>query len=175
MLLTQALSSNNLSLHVMSLDGREETLMGHEKEKRNHKNDSNSNRDIFFVAVEEGNEDKVRDLVSKDLVNLSHRGAYPIHTAVKQQHKGIVQLLLEHGADVNVLDDIDRTALHISCALGAKDISVMLLGSGAFANQRDRRNKIFPQFQRAYPQSSLVSEQYIWISFSLFQFSKSYL
>jgi ankyrin repeat protein len=138
MLLTQALSSNNLSLHVMSLDGREETLMGHEKEKRNHKNDSNSNRDIFFVAVEEGNEDKVRDLVSKDLVNLSHRGAYPIHTAVKQQHKGIVQLLLEHGADVNVLDDIDRTALHISCALGAKDISVMLLGSGAFANQRDR-------------------------------------
>ncbi|KAL7287999.1 hypothetical protein TKK_0018051 [Trichogramma kaykai] len=48
----------------------------------------------------------------------------PLHMAVLQLQPAIVELLLEKGADVNLLDDSGRTALHRLCAMigrGADD------------------------------------------------------
>ncbi|CAB0040198.1 unnamed protein product [Trichogramma brassicae] len=39
----------------------------------------------------------------------------PLHSATRRQHKDVVQLLLDHGADPNLTNKYGRTALHNAC------------------------------------------------------------
>jgi ankyrin repeat protein len=64
-----------------------------------------------------------------------------LHAAIAGSHKEIVQLLLEHKADVNIRSRgairAGYTALHIAAGKGEKDIALMLLDYGADLSARN--------------------------------------
>jgi len=60
------------------------------------------------------------------------RGHAPIHLATAKGNSGVVQLLLEYGADVNVVGaDSGSTALHYAASLGYMDLCELLIRYGA--------------------------------------------
>ncbi len=58
-------------------------------------------------------------------------GEVPLHRALRREHKEIVKLLLEHGADVNIKDAHGYTALHLAVYSGNIEIIQLLLACGA--------------------------------------------
>ncbi len=67
-----------------------------------------SDSDEFFTAVQSGDTDRVRALLTSDpaLIRVKDAdGATALHFATEQGHREMVKLLLEHGADLNARDD----------------------------------------------------------------------
>jgi ankyrin len=62
------------------------------------------------------------------------RGAQPLHYAVFNGDADSVELLLEHGADVNAIAGNGWTPLHIACASGREALVDLLLENGADVN-----------------------------------------
>ena len=54
-------------------------------------------------------------------------GTFPIHTAARQGNVAVLQLLLLHGADGNVLDAASQTPLHVAADVGHCDCVACLL------------------------------------------------
>jgi len=54
-------------------------------------------------------------------------GMSPIHYAVCSENPSIVTLLCDHGADVNIIDNRKRTALHYVALLGSIEILRLLI------------------------------------------------
>lgn len=57
-------------------------------------------------------------------------GDAPIHQAAYQCHVGMVECLVQHGADVNLVNKVGRTALHCACSpraihFGVVDVSLI--------------------------------------------------
>jgi len=67
-----------------------------------------------------------------------HRGTLPIHAAVRNADMKCVQLLLDHGTDLNVTDNYGFTALHRASSDGHVNICKLLLLSGANVFSRDK-------------------------------------
>lgn len=61
----------------------------------------------FFKAVCDGDSDRVREMlaISPDMAGLRDDGATPLHLAAIHNHKDVVDLLIEAGADLNARDD----------------------------------------------------------------------
>lgn len=97
----------------------------------------------FCDLVESGDVNGVRRALAEDgaLVHQAiAEGDQPLHLAAWQKHAGVVQLLLEMGADPNVQGDKGRTPLHYAVHEGdeASDPVVqLLLTHGADASIRD--------------------------------------
>ena len=67
-----------------------------------------SKRDEFFTAVQSGDTERVRALLTSEpaLVRAKDAdGATALHFATEQGNREMVRLLLEHGADINARDD----------------------------------------------------------------------
>ncbi len=58
-----------------------------------------------------------------------------------QAARGVVDLLLSRGAQLDAMDDRGRTALMIAAELGHAELVAMLIGRGADAGLRDKRGK----------------------------------
>ena len=73
---------------------------------------------------------------SPDLVNARDQWGYtPRHKAAERGHKGVAEVLLANGADVNAKGSGGKTSLHMA---GRKDLAELLLANGAHVNAEDR-------------------------------------
>jgi len=75
-------------------------------------------------------------------INVSDGHGYtPLHYAVQNDHKEIVELLISKNADVNAKNRSGQTPLHIASDGGNKDIVELLLSKGADINATDHRGQ----------------------------------
>ena len=87
-------------------------------------------RTCFTVATEEGHTEIVRYLVGLGQVGVDHlNAAFPV--AVRRRHAGVVQVLIDAGADIEERDIDGRSPLFLASRQGLRDIMTMLLDAGA--------------------------------------------
>jgi ankyrin repeat protein len=97
----------------------------------------------FYDAAAAGQLGRLRELLANDrsLVNsYSSDGATPLGLAAFFGHKDAVELLLEHGAQINTLAKnpaFPFAPLHSAMSAGHKDIVLLLLARGADVNVRE--------------------------------------
>ena len=98
-------------------------------------------------AIDQDNADIVRDHMesgtdpNKTFVppGIPFAGASALHVAVLKDNRGIVQLLLDNGADIDIraLDDSKGSPLEWAAYFGLKDMAIFLVESGADINARN--------------------------------------
>jgi ankyrin repeat protein len=74
--------------------------------------------------------------VSDTLTTKRRIQATPLHIASRTKNRHIAEILLAHGAVVDILDE-NRTPLHVAAAFGSLDVAELLLKHGANPNARD--------------------------------------
>jgi hypothetical protein len=97
---------------------------------------------LYYAALL-GFRDLAEHLIAKHPEHVNARGGYeetPMHVAAKAGHADILSLLLEHGADVDVLNKGGRTPLHRASWNGKLEAGQYLLDRGADINARVRSN-----------------------------------
>ena len=96
--------------------------------------------DALIAAVQAKDEAKVKEFLSQGANTNSKgdSGRSPLHFAVDQGARGMVELLLAHKADVNTKDNpYGRTPLHRAAAQGSREMVELLLRHKADVNDRD--------------------------------------
>src|SRR5690606_23128996 len=87
------------------------------------------------MACHFGQEDAVRYLLLKgaDPNQTSDNGYYvnPLYTAVSSNYEGIAKLLIEAGAEVNIIQTGNLTPLHAAAENGNIEMLIVLLENGA--------------------------------------------
>jgi serine/threonine-protein phosphatase 6 regulatory ankyrin repeat subunit B len=68
-------------------------------------------------------------------------GEILLHLAVKNSHLYMVELLLKNGANVNIQDESENTALHYAASNGKKDFVALLIKHGADINLTNVREQ----------------------------------
>jgi len=96
----------------------------------------------LFAAVQKETEALalVKDLILRGAdidVKDNDKGASTLlHKACSERNAGMVQLLLDHGADVNAVSAYGETAVHIAAAHGFADILELLINNGGSINAK---------------------------------------
>lgn len=88
----------------------------------------------------DGNEAMVRALISTGICTVnSLKDSYsaPLHLASKHGEGAVVQLLVDHGAQVDAQDSAGNTPLHKACEHGSKAAAQLLVNNGAQIDRRD--------------------------------------
>ncbi|OXU28916.1 hypothetical protein TSAR_006805 [Trichomalopsis sarcophagae] len=85
-----------------------------------------------------------------------NRNPTPMHVAAANGNRGILELLLNHGGDVNLELEGDYTALSIAILRRHFDIAEMLIKQGADVNYRGRSGKSPLQFAVKSKQIEMV-------------------
>lgn len=110
------------------------------KEIRNEKRDSLLHHTKLYKAVYYGNENAIKKHIKrfkKDINTLTIDGWSLLHVAVKRDHRKIVTILLESGADANQILDATKTNVrhvHTAAANGNSEILKALVAYGADIN-----------------------------------------
>jgi len=85
----------------------------------------------------------------KQFINtLDANGYTPLHCAVLCKHRGLVQRLLDYGADPSIADRYHMTSIQIAESLDQSDLSKLLLDRKASAN-RSKNLPVLPQLAEA--------------------------
>lgn len=92
----------------------------------------------FFMAARDGQTDAMRAFVEKG-VDPAHKGArgwtaLMFAASAHRSSIGTLKFLLNHGAEVNAIDDDGRTALDWALTRGETDVSVFLRKAGGRTN-----------------------------------------
>lgn len=88
-------------------------------------------------AIHSGDISKITELVSENpnIVNTKGRlNRTPLYWASLYGNKGIVQFLLDQGADINAVDNYGYSALHNASTFGFVEIAELLIRKGAEVN-----------------------------------------
>jgi ankyrin repeat protein len=64
-------------------------------------------------------------------------GSTALHLAADQDHREIINLLIDHGAEVGLVDKLGRTPLHRSARLGYGTATKLLLNTGSLVTTED--------------------------------------
>ncbi|WDF70103.1 ankyrin repeat domain-containing protein [Sphingobacterium oryzagri] len=87
------------------------------------------------IATHFGQETVVRSLLAKkadpNICSQNGYHVYPLHTALTGQYDQISKMLVEAGAEVNVVQNARITPLHIAAQQGSIDMIIILLENGA--------------------------------------------
>lgn len=111
-----------------------------------------ANQEILFEACKNGSIEQVESLLTQrqlwifkkfKVSSCDKYGCTSLHYAASGAQKGIAELLIAKGADVNVKDDNGGTPLHATCYSyrGHKDIVELLIEKGANVNAKDKCNR----------------------------------
>lgn len=101
---------------------------------------SDRTREEFFQAIQKGKIRSIKKLLSKQpaLLLLGHwKHGKQLHAAAETGRKDVVELLLAHGADVNVKDLHGETPLHKAVCGGHGQAVESLLAAKADINAED--------------------------------------
>ncbi len=97
------------------------------------------------MATHFGNEDVARFLLTKgaDPNIQSHNGynVYPLHAAIGSGFDSIAKMLIESGAEVNVLQTSRTSPLHLAAQNGNIDLIILLLENGALVEIKNDMGK----------------------------------
>ena len=88
----------------------------------------------FSDAIESGDTDLVRGFLKQHpgLVNHPEWTPPPLHCAILWNRPEMVELLLDHGADIEMLDpDRDTTPIRYAIVFGKKQVIPLLVSKGA--------------------------------------------
>ena len=88
----------------------------------------------FYEAIEANDGERIKALLAEDerLVESADTTPPPIHWAIFHDKPEIVELLLDHGADIERMDqDRQSTPLAYAIVYGRKDIIRLLVARGA--------------------------------------------
>ena len=87
------------------------------------------------LATHFGNEEVVRYLLTKhadpNIQSQNGYSVYPLHAAISANYDSIAKMLIEAGAEVNVLQASRTSPLHLAAQNGNIDLIVLLLENGA--------------------------------------------
>lgn len=92
-------------------------------------------------ASEDGKLDTVRRLITSDpkLANSrDERGVTPLHLAAKEGRLDVIEILLEHFAEVDLQDNDGDTALHLAAYNGRRQAIELLVSKGASVDLTNR-------------------------------------
>ena len=104
----------------------------------------------LHVAVNNGDFDVAEVLLRSPEIRVNQRTETlmtALAVACRHGHKELVRLLLENGADPNMVNDVGIAPLHLVCLLGYTEIAEMLLNAGADQDVRMRTEEQFTPFQ----------------------------
>ena len=103
-----------------------------------NKEDQDKNT-ALHLAAERGYDKWVDFLIGKksDLNRMNKYGMSPLMLAVRHQHPGVVLQLLNHGANVHLVNNIGQTAMHYVCCTGDQISLKYLLQHKAKLNVQD--------------------------------------
>ena len=97
------------------------------------------------MATHFGNENIVRFLLRKganpNLPSENGYHVYPLHTAVDSNFEGIAKMLVEAGAEVNVIQTYNMTPLHAAAQNGNIELLILLLENGALVDIKNDTGK----------------------------------
>lgn len=87
------------------------------------------------LASHFGHADVVRYLLLKDAdpnaASENGYNVYPLHSALSNQHNDVAKLLIESGANINVMQHGGITPLHLAASTGNIELIILLLEFGA--------------------------------------------
>ena len=93
------------------------------------------NCDNVYKYCADGMVDDVRSLLQRNNININQKycnyGGTLLHEACVYGHIEVVKLLIDYGADINVLNNRNETALFLSCWEGHYNIVKLLLDNNA--------------------------------------------
>lgn len=97
------------------------------------------------IAAHFGKEDIVRILLrnhaNPNAYSQNGFQSYPIHAALLNQHDNIAKMLIEAGAEVNVVQNSRISPLHIAAQQGNIDLIIILLENGAHIQIQNDQGK----------------------------------
>ncbi|EXJ74159.1 uncharacterized protein A1O5_02453 [Cladophialophora psammophila CBS 110553] len=105
---------------------------------------SPSSANQLTTAIEKGDLPAVRAHLDQDpdsLTSLDEDGQLPLHVALQENQKHIVEFLLSRGASVEEAGYHGWHALHIAASLGNLDLVDLCLSHGAGVNKRTNTNQ----------------------------------
>jgi ankyrin repeat protein len=114
----------------------------------------------LFYAVKNGDFSSVRELIDKGVnVNATDtEGWTPIHYAAAKGLSKIAQILIERGADPNVIQEKTcLTPLHLAVIYGHYELAKLLLEKGADPNKRTREGWTPLHFAVAYDRHDVAT------------------
>ncbi|KAH8651742.1 kinase-like domain-containing protein [Ilyonectria robusta] len=120
-----------------------------------------SENDKLVVACRERSEDAVKQALNEganpNAPSAIHFAAAALQCASRSGSEPVVQFLLENGADVNIKDENEQTALHGASGQGHTRIVRMLLDSGADTEAEDLDGNIALDFAERRHHCGVVS------------------
>jgi len=88
----------------------------------------------------------------------NRHGEIPLHIASEYGYADVARLFLEHGVDVNVLDNDRSTPLHLASRDGHLEVARLLIENGANLDAEDSRGRTAFQVARGKESKELLLE-----------------